>query len=180
MSLKTMLLSKIRGTQTVEELRRLGFVCGDHFQMMPGVIIDPSHCFLISCGDDVTLAPRVHILAHDASTKVALGYTRISPVSIGNEVFIGAGSIVLPGVTIGDKVIVGAGSVVTKSLEGNGVYAGSPARRICSYEEYIERNRDLMKRAPVFDASYVIDVCTDEQKHEMQAALKGGRQGYIY
>lgn len=61
------------------------------------VIIDPGHCWLIELGDDVTLAPRVHSLAHDASTKRELGYTRIAKVKIGSNVFIGAGSIVLSG-----------------------------------------------------------------------------------
>ena len=180
MSLKDAIIAKIRGTIPLSKLEGLGFRHGRNFQMMPEVIIDPSHCFLISCGDDVTIAPRVHILAHDASTKRALDYTRISPVVIGNEVFIGAGSIILPGVTVGDRVVIGAGSVVTKSLPGNGVYAGSPARRICSYDEYVDRNRKALAESPVYDASYVIDVCTEAKKREMQDALRGGKQGFIY
>lgn len=148
MGFKENLLAKIRGYKTVEQLERLGFTHGINFKMMFGVVIDWGHCFLISVGDDVTIAPRCHILAHDASTKTALGYTRVSPVTIGNEVFIGAESVILPGVTIGDKVVVGAGSVVTNDLEGNGVYVGSPARRVCSYDEYIERNRKAMEECP--------------------------------
>lgn len=110
------LIAKIRGTKTIEQLERLGFKHGENLQVMFGVVIDWGHCFLITIGDNVTIAPRCHILAHDASTKNQLGYTRIAPVSIGNDVFIGADSIVLPGVTIGDRVIIGAGSVVTKDL----------------------------------------------------------------
>lgn len=180
MSLKERILTKIRGYKTVEQLEELGFKHGRNFKMMFGVVIDWGHCFLISVGDDVTIAPRCHILAHDASTKMALDYTRISPVVIGNEVFIGAESIILPGVTIGDRVVVGAGSVVTKDLEGNGVYVGSPARRICSYDEYIERNRKAMCECPVYDGSYVISVITDDKRREMQDALAGGKQGFIY
>ena len=82
--------------------------------------------------------------------------------------------------TIGDRVVVGAGSVVTKDLEGNGVYVGSPARRICSYDEYIERNRNAMGECPVYDGTYVIDVITDEKRREMQEALADGKQGFIY
>ena len=52
--------------------------------MMGECIIDPGHCWLISVGDRVTLAPRVHILAHDASLKETLGYTKIGRVKIGN------------------------------------------------------------------------------------------------
>ncbi len=53
-----------------------------------------------------------------------------SPVFIGNDVFIGARSIVLKGVKLGDNVIIGAGSVVTKSFDDNCVIAGNPAKLI--------------------------------------------------
>ena len=80
-------------------LKELGLQVGDNFQMMQGCIIDDAHCWMISIGNNVTLAPNVHILAHDASTKLGIGYTRVAGVTIGNNVFIGAGSIILPGVT---------------------------------------------------------------------------------
>ena len=50
--------------------------------MLPGVVIDYSHSWHITIGDDVTLAPHVHILAHDASTKMHLNYARIGKVRI--------------------------------------------------------------------------------------------------
>ena len=81
----------------------------------------PSHCWLISIGDNVTLAPYSQILAHDASTYNFIKYTKISDVTIGNNVFIGAGAIILPNVKIGDNVIIGAGSVVTKDIPNNSV-----------------------------------------------------------
>lgn len=105
-------------------------------------IIDPGHCWLISIGDNVTLAPRVHILAHDASTKRILGYTLIGRVTIGNNVFIGAGSIILPNVKIGNNVIVGAGSVVSRTIPDNSAALGTPARIICSYEEFVEKRKN--------------------------------------
>lgn len=86
-----------------------GLTVGKNFSMQSSVKIDPCHCWLISIGDDVTIAPRVQILAHDASTKKALGFTKVGCVNIGNDVFIGAGTIILPGVTIGDHVIIGGG-----------------------------------------------------------------------
>lgn len=70
---------------------------------MHGTILDPSHCWLITIGDNVTMAPRVHILAHDASTCHHLGYARIGRIDIGNNVFIGADTVVLPGVYIGSN-----------------------------------------------------------------------------
>ena len=106
---------KITISSDISYLKKVGCKIGENFSMQPGCIIDDSHAFLISIGDHVTLAPNVHILAHDASTKDALGYTRIAPVNIGDHVFIGAGSIILPGVSIGDRVIIGAGSIISKS-----------------------------------------------------------------
>jgi acetyltransferase-like isoleucine patch superfamily enzyme len=55
---------------------------------------------------------------------------RSIPVTIGDDVFIGANSIILKGVTIGDRVIIGAGSVVTKNIASDEVWAGNPARLI--------------------------------------------------
>ena len=52
------------------------------------------------------------------------------PIHIGKRVWIGSGSIVLPGITIGDNSIVGAGSVVTKDIPPNTIYAGNPAKFI--------------------------------------------------
>lgn len=67
----------------------------------------------------MTFGPHVQVLAHDASMHNVLGYTKIGRVRIGNNVFIGAGSIVLPNVQIGDNSIVGAGSIVTKDISPN-------------------------------------------------------------
>jgi acetyltransferase-like isoleucine patch superfamily enzyme len=60
-------------------------------------------------------------------------------IIIGNNVFVGNGSILLPGTSIGDNTVIGAGALVKGELEANSVYAGVPARRICSYEEYKTR-----------------------------------------
>ncbi len=56
--------------------------------------------------------------------------TASSPVVIGDDVWIGGGSIILPGVTIGNNVVIGAGSVVTKSIPENIVAYGNPCRVI--------------------------------------------------
>lgn len=134
----------IRGEQYLPKFINRGLKVGKNFCRMGGVIIDPSHCFQIEIGDNVTLAPRVHILAHDTSTYMHLGYTRSANVRIGNQVFIGASTIVLPGVSIGDRVIIGAGSVVTKDIPSNSVAVGNPARVICSIDAYLEKERAKM------------------------------------
>ena len=127
----------IRGTIDLDRLKKDGLIVGKNFHAQEGCIIDPGHCWLIEIGDNVTLAPRVHILAHDASTKNLLGYTKINTVSIGNNVFVGAGTIIMPGSAIPDNTIVGAGALVNGDLKESGVYVGSPCKRICSIEEYI-------------------------------------------
>lgn len=138
-----------------------------------GVIIDPSHCYHIRIGSNVTLAPRVHILAHDASTFMFFGYTRAADVNIGDYVFIGASSIVMPGVTIGDRVIIGAGSVVTKDIPSNSVAVGNPARVICSLDEYLEKEKAKMNRENTFTGLWY-EGKPDECKKAVAIAEKYG------
>ena len=66
-------------------------------------------------------------------------------IRIGNNVFIGANVTILPGTTIGNNCIIGAGSVVKGICEDNYVYAGNPARKIISIDEYIKKHSDLLK-----------------------------------
>lgn len=61
-------------------------------------------------------------------------------VKLGNYVYIGSNSLIMPGVTIGDNTLVAAGSVVTKSLPSDIVVAGNPARYICSIDEFIDKS----------------------------------------
>jgi maltose O-acetyltransferase len=102
---------------------------GDNFYANFGcVLLD---CAPITIGRGVMLAPGVHIYtAHhplDVPTR-ASGLELASPVTIGNDVWIGGGAIILPGVTIDDGAVVGAGSVVTRDVEASVIVAGNPAR----------------------------------------------------
>lgn len=145
------ILEYLRGEpQHIGKLYKRGLRTGKNFKRMGGVIIDPSHCYHITIGDNVVLAPRVHILAHDASTGIFFGKTRAANVVIGNQVFIGAGSIILPGVHIGNRVIIGAGSIVTKDIPDNSVAAGNPAKVICSIDDYLEQEKKKMQPENTF------------------------------
>ena len=68
---------RLRGEYTTEKLVSMGMKVGKNFKRLNGVILDPSHCWLIEIGDNVTMAPRVHILCHDASTKTFLNYFKL-------------------------------------------------------------------------------------------------------
>lgn len=136
------ILEYLRGEpQHLDKLIKRGLKIGKNFKRMGGVIIDPSHCYHITIGDNVILAPRVHILAHDSSFGLYTGKTRAANVMIGNDVFVGAGSIILPGVHIGSRVIIGAGSIVTKDIPDNSVAAGNPAKVLCSIDDYLVKEK---------------------------------------
>lgn len=62
-------------------------------------------------------------------------------VKIGNNVYIGTNSLIMPGVTVGNNVLIAAGSVVTHSIPDNVVIGGNPAHIICSFEDYYEKNK---------------------------------------
>ena len=146
MRIKDTVLRVLRGDPNLKKLKARGLRVGDNFQMLGGCLIDHSHCWLIDIGDDVTFAPRVHVLAHDASTKRHIGYTRINRTKIGNKVFVGASAVILPGVTVGDGAIIGAGAVVTKDVRSGKIVAGNPARVIGDVADYISRQRELLRR----------------------------------
>lgn len=174
------MLSRLRGDQDIKRLKKKGLVVGDDFKCMSGVIIDPSHCWHIKIGNNVTLAPRVHILAHDASTKVFLNYTRIANVTIGDNVFIGAGSIVLPGVTIGNNVVIGAGSIVSKDIPPNSLAVGNPARVVKTLDAYLEEQRMAMNGENVFDEKFTMrnPAFGEKERNVLQDMCK--KHGVVY
>ena len=159
--------SVIRGTINIRKLEKNGLKHGVNLNIQHGVIIDPGHCWLIDIGDNVTLASNVHILAHDASTKLFLGFTKIAKTKIGSNVFIGAGTIILPGVVIGDNVIVGAGSIVTHNLDSNGLYMGTPAKKIMDLDTWLKKKQNEIDNSICYDSSFIIGNITDAKKQQM-------------
>lgn len=169
------LVFRLRADYTTEDLVAMGLKVGRNFLRMHGVILDPSHCWLIEIGDDVTLAPRVHVLAHDASTCHALGYAKIGKVTIGNEVFIGAESVILPNVRIGNRVVVGANSTVSHDIPDNSVAVGSPARVVGTYDNFVEKNRKLMQFRPCYGEVFTLrKAISPEKKDRMNRELEDG------
>ena len=84
----------------------------------------------IRIGDDVQIGPNVQLLTATHPTDPDLRRDKWEsgePISIGNNVWLGGGAIVLPGITIGDNTVVGAGAVVTRNLPSDVIAVGSPA-----------------------------------------------------
>ena len=173
------LIFRLRGDYTLEQLYAMGLTAGKNFNPQLGFNLDPSHCWLITVGDDVTFGPKVQVLAHDASMHQALGYTRIAPVTIGDRVFIGAGSIILPGVSIGSDTIVGAGSVVTKDIPSGEIWAGNPAHKLGNTADFLQKHRRAMQTAPCYGEEYTLrQNISQEKKQEQKQALQD-QAGYV-
>jgi len=116
-------------------------------------LIDKTAPWLIKMGDYIRIGEGTRILTHDyawvvlkrfSSDKMSAGSILGSqgPVEIGDNVFIGVNVVIVGGVKIGNNVVIGAGSIVTRDCEDNGVYVGSPARRIMDLEEFYERRKN--------------------------------------
>ena len=88
----------------------------------------------IIIGDDCLIGPNVQLLSvsHDVtpSWRLAKKHNYASGITLGKNVWLGGGVIVLAGVTIGDDCVVGAGSVVTKNIDAHSFYAGNPAKKV--------------------------------------------------
>lgn len=136
-------------------LRKKGVQIGNNvtFHEPSTNYIDVQKPFLITIGNNVEITRGVIIITHDYSWSVLKSkYFEIigsrKKVTIGNNVFIGMNTIILKGVTIGDNVIIGANSVVTKNIPSETVYCGSPAKKICTLDEYyLKRTKEYEKEA---------------------------------
>ena len=105
----------------------------------------------VTIGDNAQIAPNVSIYTaghpvHPDSRNS--GYEYGIDVTIGDNVWIGGNTCIMPGVTIGNNVVIGAGSVVTKSLPDNVIAFGNPCK---VYREITEEDRDFYFQDRMFD-----------------------------
>ncbi|MDO4803459.1 MAG: acyltransferase [Lachnospiraceae bacterium] len=111
----------------------------------------PIYPELISVGDNVWIASGVLLVTHDVIHRMLNrcveggGFQEhLGCIDIKDNVFIGSNSTILPNVSIGPNAIIAAGTVVNKSI-GGGVYAGVPARYVCSLDDFIEKRKQIPK-----------------------------------
>lgn len=99
--------------------------------------------WLITIGNNVYITADVTFVTHDGGTlilrKEVPDLELTAPISIGNNVYIGIKTIILPGTKIGNRCIIGAGSVVKGEYPDNSVIAGVPAKVIKTVDEYLEK-----------------------------------------
>jgi len=103
-------------------------------------LVDDTDIFV---GDKVMFGPNVTVATAGHPIEPSLRNLQMQyniPVHIGNNVWIGANSVILPGVTIGDNTVIGAGSVVTKDIPANVVAVGNPCRVL---REIGDRDREF-------------------------------------
>lgn len=137
---------KTKLMSSVDIAKKIGVKCGKDCRFLDNPFrIFGTEPWLISIGDHVEITNGCRLITHDGSMWCYRKETEyrdvdyFAPVTIGNNVFIGINTTVLPGTDIGDNVIVGANSVVTKSIESNSVCCGVPARKIKSFSDYDEK-----------------------------------------
>ena len=106
-----------------------------------------SEPYLVTLGDHVS-ATGTAFVTHDGGVWVFRGEwpdaDLIAPITVGDNVFLGSGCLVMPGVTIGSDVVVGARSLVTQDIPSGSVAAGVPARVLRSLDEYRAKAREQM------------------------------------
>lgn len=152
----------------IEYIKSLGVKVGKNFRP----IIHPyeysypdfgSEPYLIEIGDDVCISFGCTFITHDAAVHVCERFYnnerlfKYGKIKVGNNVFIGCNSTILPNVTIGDNCIIGSCSVLTKSVPSNEVWAGNPAHFVSTIENFCKKNYRLCREEEQKQLRKIVD-----------------------
>ena len=145
--LKLYLISDANKRTNIIVKNKLFKSVGKNFFFQPRII--PDEPKLISFGDNVVVASGVTFVTHDVIDKVLnnMDYDltfnyNCAPIEIGNNVFIGCNTTILPNVKIGNNVIIAAGSIVNKDVEDGTIVGGNPAKVIGKFDEYVKSRKN--------------------------------------
>ena len=152
-------LLRLRVSLIFESKRRTKYIIkhkvfksvGDNFFFQPRII--PADPELIKFHNNVTVASGVTFINHDLIHVLANNKGDNIPyysgcIEVMDNVFIGSNSTILPNVKIGPNAVIAAGSVVTKNVEPNTVVGGNPAKKICTFDELIEKRKNIKNIDP--------------------------------
>lgn len=146
----------------IDYLKNKGIKIGENCVFYSGlktISIDITRPSLIEIGDNVAFNKNFKLITHDFATKVFLNkFNEFIPssgrITIGNNVSFGVDCTVLKNVSIGDNCFIGAGSIVTKDIPANSVAIGAPAKVVCSIDEYFEkRKKECIEEALIYAKS---------------------------
>lgn len=141
---KSLKLKKYAEAHPEEYAKSIGVIMKGrvHFHTSP-IGMFGSEPWMITLGNDVHITSEVRFITHDGGTlplrKEIPDLEITKPIVVGDDVFIGVRSLILPGVTIGSRSIVAAGSVVTRNIPSGEVWGGVPAHFIKTTDEYLEK-----------------------------------------
>lgn len=139
-----------------------------------------SEPYLITIGNHCQITMGVRLFTHGGGNTVRKtnpNFDVFGKIVVGDWVYIGTNSLIMPGVTIGDGALIAAGSVVTKSVPPGVVVGGNPARIISTIEDYIKKNErfnlNSKKLSPEKKRSLLRSVSADKfiQKKEMTTII---------
>lgn len=150
--------------------RYLGANIGNNCSFIGRNISLSSEPYLITIGNDVRVSFDVAFVTHDGGTHVLRKkYPNASlygKIVVGNNVFIGARSIIMPNVIIGNNCIIAAGSVVTKNVLDGQIVGGIPAKVIGNVEDYEKKHKN--------DLLCIADFSFDKKKEILLKKYFGG------
>ena len=164
------------GGRRAEYCRRAGVYAGigDNVTIQSRII--PIYSELIRFGNNVHVARNVDFVTHDIMHLAINSYLKNHPELIGayhfnerigcidikDNVFIGSNSVILYNTSIGPNVFIASGSVVTKDCEPDSIYAGCPAKKIGTFEEFIKKRKSKEERGLIATTTHNQHLTDDE------------------